>query len=180
MLIDWYNYTFHFKELTQEQEIAIINLIPKKHKDLRFLKKWRTVSLLNTDFKILTKVLATRLQKFIGHLIHEDQVGYIKGRFIGESIRTINDLMVLAENEHLSGFITLIDFEKVFGSIEWPFLFKCLKVFNLGDNFISWIRILYTNTKSCVGINGYYSNKFDVLRSVSQGCPNFSYQCKGK
>ena len=79
--------------------------------------------------------------------------------------------MVLAENEHKSGFITLIDFEKAFDSIEWPFLFKCLKKFNFGDNFISWIRILYTNIKSCVGNNGYYSDKFDVLRSVRQGCP---------
>ena len=79
--------------------------------------------------------------------------------------------MVLAENEHKSGFITLIDFEKAFDSIEWPFLFKCLKNFNFGDYFISWIRILYTNIKSCVGNNGYYSDKFDVLRSVRQGCP---------
>ena len=79
--------------------------------------------------------------------------------------------MVLAENEHISGFITLIDFEKAFDSIEWPFLFKCLKIFNFGDNFISWIRILYTNIKSYVGNNGYYSDKFDVLRSVRQGCP---------
>ena len=154
LLIDSYNYTFRFKELTQEQKIAIINLIPKKDKDLRFLKNWRPVSLLNTDYKILTKALAIRLQNVIRHLIHEDQVGYIKGR-----------------NEHKSGFITLIDFEKAFDSIEWPFLFKCLKNFNFGDNFISWIRILYTNIKSCVGNNGYYSDKFDVLRSVRQGCP---------
>ena len=79
--------------------------------------------------------------------------------------------MVLAENKHISGFITLIDFEKAFDSIEWQFLFKCLKIFNFGDNFISWIRILYTNIKSCVGNNGYYSGKFDVLRSVRHGCP---------
>ena len=171
LLIDSYNYTFRFKELTQEQKIAIINLIPQKDKDLRFLKNWRPVSLLNTDYKILTKALASSLQKVIGHLIHEDQVGYIKGRFIGESIRTIDDLMVLAEKEHISGFITLIDFEKAFDSVEWPFLFKCLKIFNFGDSFISWNRLLYTNIKSCVGNNGYYSDKFDVLRSVRQGCP---------
>ena len=83
------------------------------------------MSLLNTDYKILAKALAIRLQNVIGHLIHEDQVGYIKGRFTGESIRTTDDLMVFAENEHISGFITLIEFKKAFDSIEWPFLFKC-------------------------------------------------------
>ena len=40
LLIDSYNYTFHVKELTQAQKVAIINLIPPpKNKDLRFLKK---------------------------------------------------------------------------------------------------------------------------------------------
>ena len=75
------------------------------------------------------------------------------------------------QKTNIYSFITLIDFKKAFGSIEWPFLFKCLKIFNFGDNFISWTKILYTNIKSCVGNNGYYSDKFDVLRSVRQGCP---------
>ena len=48
--------------------------------------------------------------------------------------------------------------------------FEDLKVFNFGDSFISWIRILYNNFKSCVGNDGYYSNKFDILRLVRQGC----------
>ena len=40
----------------------------------------------------------------------------------------------------MDGFITLIDFEKEFDSIEWNFLFKCLKIYNFGDSFVDWIK----------------------------------------
>ena len=153
LLIDSYNYTFESNGLSQEQKLAVINLIPKKDKDLRYLKNWRPVSLLNTDYKILAKALANRLQ-VIGQLICEDQVGYIKGRYIGEAIRTIEDIMLLTKEQNTPGFITLIDFEKACYSIEFPFLFKCLEKFNFGTVFISWLPILYTNIKSCVGNNG--------------------------
>lgn len=38
-----------------------------------------------------------------------------------------------------------LDFEKAFDSVEWNFLFKVLKKFNIGKNFITWANILYTN-----------------------------------
>ena len=66
-------------------------MIPKKDKDIHYLKNWRPVSLLDTDYKILTKALAQKLQKVMGTIVNEDQVGYIKGRYIGEAIRTIED-----------------------------------------------------------------------------------------
>ena len=47
-------------ELSTEQKRGVINLIPKKQKDNRYLKNWKPISLLNNDYKILTKALATR------------------------------------------------------------------------------------------------------------------------
>jgi hypothetical protein len=70
-------------ELSTEQKRGIINLIPKKDKDIRLLKNWRPISLLNTDYKILTKCLATRLKLVLPDVINEDQVAYLKDRFIG-------------------------------------------------------------------------------------------------
>ena len=60
---------------------------------MRYLKNWRPITLLTTDYKILTKSLAMRLQKILPKLIDSDQVGYIAGRYIGQNIRTIFDLM---------------------------------------------------------------------------------------
>ena len=119
----------------------------------------------------MTKALALRLQKVLPNIIHPDQVGYIPGRYIGENIRILKDLMIYTAAMKIPGYIVLVDFEKAFDSIEWDFLFKTLKAFNFGPKFISWIRILYTDISSYVGNNGYYSNYFKLTRGIRQGCP---------
>ena len=139
-------YSFKNGELTNDQKRGIINLIPKEGKDLRYLRNWTPLSLLNTDYKILTKTLSNRLQKVLPKLVNEDQVGYIKGRYIGQNIRIIKDIMTYTGKKNLPGYILLIDFEKAFHSIEWPFLIKCLKLYNFGEilyaGFSSYIKIL--------------------------------------
>ena len=93
IIFESYIYSIKHKLLTQKQRLGIINQIPKKDKALRYLKYWRPVSLLNTDFKILAKALANRLHKVIAKIINEDQAGYITGRYIGENVRKIYDIM---------------------------------------------------------------------------------------
>ena len=157
--------------LTQSQKLCVLNIIPKEGKDLRHLSNWRPISLLNTDYKLLTKVLAVRLQKIIPELINTDQVGYIKKRFIGQNIRTLFDILQYAKLENIEAYLTQIDFEKAFDSIEWDFLIKTLKAFDLGDYFINWINIIYTDISACVSNNGYYSKYFKLSRAIRQGCP---------
>ena len=157
--------------LSYYQKLGILNIMPKENKDIRYLKNWRPISLLTTDYKILTKALASRLQKVLPSLINPDQVGYMKDRFIGQNVRTIFDLMDLTNTEAIEAYIAQIDFEKAFDSIEWPFLFKTLKTFGFGENFINWIKIFYNDISSCVGNNGFYSNYFKLKRSIRQGCP---------
>ena len=170
-LFDSFRYSFENDILSNDQRRGILNLIPKANKDLRHLKNWRPVTILNTDYKILTKVLANRLQPLLEKIITSDQVGYIKGRQITENIRIISDIMSYTDLKHISGFIALIDFEKAFDSVEWPFLLKTLKAFNFGNNFLHWIKILYTDIQSCVSNNGYFSEYFQLSRGIRQGCP---------
>ena len=56
------------------------------------LKNYRHISLINTDIKLLGFVLALRLQKVMPSVINNDHTGYIKNRFIGYNIRTIQDI----------------------------------------------------------------------------------------
>ena len=71
--------SFKYAFDTKDQKRGIITLVPQKDKDIRHLKNWRPTSLLNTDYKFLTKLLAIRLQKVIPDIISPDQVRYIKG-----------------------------------------------------------------------------------------------------
>ena len=54
------------------------NSIIQEKKEKESLKKWRPVSLLNSDYKILTHVLANKLKGDIHKIIQHDQNGYIK------------------------------------------------------------------------------------------------------
>ena len=92
-IVDSFNYAFHKGSLSISQRRGIISLIPKKNMDKTILENLRPISLLNVDYKILTKVLAKRLEKVLPKLINADQTGYVKGCCIGENIRLIQDLM---------------------------------------------------------------------------------------
>ena len=62
---------------------AIVTLIPKKG-DKKLLKNWRPVSLLNVDYKILSKVITKRLEEDVKNLISIEQKCAVKGRHISD------------------------------------------------------------------------------------------------
>ena len=49
-------------ELSTSQKQAVIKLIEKKNRDKRLIKNWHPVSLFNIDTKLMSKVIATRLE----------------------------------------------------------------------------------------------------------------------
>ena len=103
---------FENGEMSISQNRGTISLIPKKDKDKKYLKNWRPISLLNNDCKTVTKALALRLEKVLPTIISANQTGYVKGRYIGESIRIITDIMSFTKKENIPGLAVSLDFEK--------------------------------------------------------------------
>lgn len=126
--------------ITQIQ--GVIKVKPKKNKDRSYLENWRPLTLLNVDYKIATKTIAHRIAKVLPKLIHEDQTGYVKGRYIGQNIRLIQDIMNMTEAENIPGIALFIDFKKAFDTLDWNFLFKTLEVFNFGPQIARWILLV--------------------------------------
>ena len=141
-MVTTFNYSFSNGELSTSQKQAVITLIQKKDRDVRFIKNWRPISLLNVDLKIASKAIAYRLRKIIPDLIHPDQTAYVKGRYIGESVRVIEDILEHADQENLDGILFAADIEKAFDSVEHGFNFTALKNLVLG-------LILYSGLKLC-------------------------------
>ena len=81
------------KYLCASQRQAMIKLLEKPNKDKRYISNWRSISLLNSDFKMISKSLVTRVEKVLSNLIDARQTAYVDERFIGESSRLIDDVI---------------------------------------------------------------------------------------
>ena len=164
------NSSYESGKLTLSQRLATIKCLKKKG-DITDVKNWRPLSLLNVDYKILAKALSLRLIKFLPSVISEEQTCSVRGRKIHFNLLTLRDCVEIAEREYLDACLISLDQMKAFDRVSWSFLFKVLHKMNFSKEFISWIKLLYTDVSSTVKINGFLSKRFSVTRGVRQGCP---------
>jgi hypothetical protein len=174
-VLDSINYAIEQKCMSIDQRRGVLSLIPKKGKDSRKLKNWRPISLLNSDYKILAKAIATRLQQVLPYLISCDQSGCLKGRSTYANIRSTIDVINYVNENHAPGILAYIDFEKAFDTVNWHFMYQTLEAMNFGPNFIGYIKTMYHEIESCVMNNGHTSGYFKLTRGIRQGCPMSAY-----
>ena len=127
------NAAFEFGEMSVSQRRGVITLLPKEDSDELLLSNWRPITLLNVDYKIASKTIAKRIERVLPYLIHPDQTGFMKGRYIGQNIRLINDILRQTELQKIPGILLLLDFQKAFDTLEWSFIQKTLNLLNFGD-----------------------------------------------
>ena len=163
------------ENLNKSQLSGIITCIPKGGKLRIDLKNWRPITLLNSIYKFYSGILAERFKLILPKLIHADQKGFVNGRFIGENLRLIYDIINECEIQNSKNLIILIDFEKVFDSISWKFILDILKKFNFGEKTINWVRSLQNNSNSKILQNGYLSDEISLGRGCRQGDPISPY-----
>ena len=156
--------------LSPSQRKGLITLIYKKGNPEE-LRNWRPISLLNTDYKIAAQVLCRRLKIVIPSIINSDQKGYVSGRFGGENVRLINDIMTYTDVEDIEGAILFLDFESAFDTIDRTFMFNVLEKFNFGISFREWVKTFYNGVFSSVLNKGHCSRDFTLCRGIRQGCP---------
>ena len=82
-------------DATKKQGIIIC--LPKPNKCRYSLRNWRPISLLNVVYKMASAAIANRIKQVLNKLIHEDQKGFLSGRFIGENVRLIYDILFEAK-----------------------------------------------------------------------------------
>ena len=169
------NEAFYINKLSDTQTQGLITCIPKGDKPKQYIKNWRPVTLLNTVYKIGSGVIANRIKPLLPLLIKSDQNGFIKGRYIGENIRLIYDILHYTEENNIPGILLLIDFEKAFDSLSWSFIDKALNLFNFGPSIQKWFNVFYKDAKATVSQCGFLSDFFKVERGCRQGDPLSCY-----
>ena len=98
------NYAYRTGSLSVTQKQGIITCLPKPNKSRENLKNWRPISLLNVIYKLASTVISNRLKSVLHKLIHDDQKGFIAGRFIGENIRLIYDVILRHSSKINQGY----------------------------------------------------------------------------
>ena len=127
--------TEEVNNLSATQNIGNVKIIPKADKDLKLLTNWRPLTLLNTFYKIISRVLANGLKTALDHLIGPEQKGYVPNRFIGEVTQTTYDIFQYAKEKNLPGMVILIDFKKAFDSVSFEMMDATLEMFGFREYY---------------------------------------------
>jgi len=148
---------------------GLISLI---HKDgnAHEVCNYRPITLLNTDYRLLAKVLAQRLIPALMGVISKEQSAFLPLREIGDNVMLMQLLPHWLGKER-SAWVVFCDFCKAYDTINREFLFKVMGQLNVGDGFIAWARALLTDTHARARFNGFESKSASFDAGVRQGCP---------
>lgn len=83
----------------------------------------------------------------------------------------LGEVNVLHARNGSSDTAILLDAEKTFVRVEWPYLFEVLARFGCGETFWKWIMLLCTNPTPEILTTNTVSKPFDIYKGSRQGCP---------
>ena len=151
---------------------GIITLIPKGKNNLDRITNWRPITMLCTDYKILSAIFTSRIQSVAATIINPDQTGFLKNRYILENALTFNYVAEHSSNQPYSTHAAvLLDFFKAFDSVSRNFLLDMLQAYNFGPYITNFIKLMHNNSTASLIINNHIGPTFSVDKGVRQGDP---------
>lgn len=162
---------FHMNErLAYGLNSSFITLVPKKDNPVD-LVHFRPISLVNSMYKILAKVLSHRLKKVLPRVISEVQTAFKGGRCILDGVMVANEVVQWWKLSKLRGVILKLDFEKAYDSVNWGFLFSMMSNFGFGEKLIGWIKECLFSSRISVLVDGSPTDEFSPQKGLRQGDP---------
>jgi hypothetical protein len=149
---------------------SFITLVPKINNP-ETISDYRPISLLNCSIKILTKLLADRLQQVIIPLIHRNQYGFIRSRSIQDCLGWCFEYIHQCHQSRRETIILKLDFEKAFDTVEHSTILQVMEAMNLPAQWLEWIGRILSSGSSAVLLNGVPGKSFKCRRRVHQGDP---------
>ncbi|PFX30003.1 Transposon TX1 uncharacterized 149 kDa protein [Stylophora pistillata] len=156
--------------LSLSQRRGVITLAFKKGNRLD-PRNWKPISLLNVDYKLASRTIAGCLLDVIHLGVKRDQTCGVPGRYIGENVALLRDVVTYAESSATPIAVLSLDQEKAFDRVDWGFMRSTLLAMGFGPSFISWVDLFYNRVQSTVNVNGYLTFFFNLSRGVRKGCP---------
>ncbi|XP_057791145.1 uncharacterized protein LOC131008275 [Salvia miltiorrhiza] len=146
-------------------------LIPKKEV-VSTVADLRPIILSNFLFKIISKVLASRLSVMANSHVAPNQFGFINGRNIHDCIMLSSEgFNCMQRTNRGINMACKIDIRKAFDTLRWGFIFQVLRANGYHENFIHWISINFSSARLSILYNGRLTGYFACSRGVRQGDP---------
>jgi hypothetical protein len=161
-------------KLSSSLNSTFLVLIPKKDHPSSF-NDFRPISLCNLVYKLISKVISTRLKPVLERNLSPEQHGFLKGRRIHDAIGVAHECLHSISQKKQKALVMKIDLKKAFDSIDWNLLRLILLSVGFGIHFTNWIMTCVTSANLSVLINGEASRFFKCERGLRQGCPLSPY-----
>jgi exonuclease III len=162
------NETFREGELTETFKMGLIKMIPKKGNPSK-VGDWRPITLLCCGYKLVSGIVALRLEKYLMKMIGRAQKGFLKAKNINTcTMNIINSINGAWDSNEPTG-ILCVDFSKAFDSIEHEAISNILKFFNFGQGMVKMVMTLLKGRKARVIMGDGYSTDINIQRGTPQG-----------
>lgn len=131
-------------------------LIPKKD-NVEKPTDLRPIALCNVLYKILAKVLANKLKKFLPDLISENQSAFVPGRNISDNVLVAFELLhfMKRKDRGSEGKVALkLDISKAYDRVDWNFLRNRMKAMGFKEKWIKWIMLCVMTMSYMINFDG--------------------------
>jgi hypothetical protein len=178
--LDMLNHILERDSLTPSQGQAAIRLIPKSS-DTSRISEFRSISLLNCDYKIMASILERRLRQSLPATIGPHKKGGVPGRLIFDNLCLFKDVIQFVDDRGwhdsdppttgMGGAIVAVDFEKAYYLVNRDVRWKILDVMGYPAIFVRWLQTMYSVADISI-LNGLeVACTFCDIQSIRQGCP---------
>ena len=133
-LVSVFNERFRLGILSDSQHEGLLRLIHKKD-ERNLAKNWRPISLLNTDYKLASKVITERLKTVMSSIVHQDQTCSVPGRSVFSNLQLVRDVLDMIDKTNETGILVTLNDEKAFDRVDHEFLMRVLSKFGFGPMF---------------------------------------------
>ena len=149
---------------------TILTLIPKKDEAI-YMRDYRPISCCNVIYKVISKIMASRLKRLLPSFISPNQSAFVTDRLLMENVLLASELVKSYHKPSISARCALkIDISKAFDSVQCPFLLSVLEAMGLPEKFIIWIKKCIELASFSAQINGELAGYFNSKRGLRQGC----------
>ncbi|KAG7551859.1 Endonuclease/exonuclease/phosphatase superfamily [Arabidopsis thaliana x Arabidopsis arenosa] len=162
-------------KLLKQWNATTLVLIPKVQNATK-VSDFRPISCLNTVYKVISKLLASRLQSFLPSVISHSQSAFLSGRLLSENVLLASEIVQGYNRSNITARAMLkVDLRKAFDSVRWDFIFSVLAALGLPNKFMGWIKECVCTPCFSISLNGHSDGFFKSTRGLRQGDPLSPY-----